>query len=184
MYEKIEVVLNEKSNTFFDIVKSILVPITIAISTYLYTTSVNQNNVNQKYIEIAINILKDPPSQKNEDLRKWAIKIINKYSEIKLDKKLKQSLIKNIQISNSYDDIFLKSNKYHFKWPYDPDVKGYEFEIQQKLDENSSWQFYDGKSIKGNIDNIINDIPNNSKHIRWRITPGKSKRKNKWIQIK
>jgi len=184
MNEKIEVILNEKSNVLFDIIKFIAVPITIALSTYFYTVSVNQNNVNQKYIEIATNILKEPPSKKNENLRKWAIKIINNYSEIKFEKELEQSLIKNIQLANFQKFFFLKPDEYHFKWSYDLNVKGYNFEIQQQLDDNSSWKFYNGKSISGNTDNIVDFIPINAEHIRWRITPIDNKTKNKWIYIR
>jgi len=184
MSEKIEVILNEKSSIFFDIVKFIAVPITIAISTYLYTISVNQNNVSQKYIEIATNILKESPSQKNEDLRKWAVEIINKYSDIKFENKLKQSLIEDIQLVGFQNYYILKPNEYHFKWSYNPNTKGYSFEIQQQLDNNSTWQFYNGKSIIGDTDNIVTFIPIDAKHIRWRITPIENKLKSNWIQIK
>ena len=47
-----------------------------------------------KYLELAIGILRSPPSEDTENLRVWAIDVMDKYSEVSINQKMKQELAK------------------------------------------------------------------------------------------
>jgi len=88
-----------KAKIFFEIlailVGTILIPILISHSTKEYSKSLKEREIGIRYVELAINILReDPAKQDMEDLRTWAIAVINKYSSIPLSEKSKNELMK------------------------------------------------------------------------------------------
>ncbi len=64
---------------------AIAIPIVIHFSTVNYTNSLKEREIGVRYVEVAINILReDPDKQKTKELRRWAIDVINKNATIKL----------------------------------------------------------------------------------------------------
>lgn len=61
-----------------------------------------EKEIQLKYISLSIQILSSPPSQSNSSVRKWAVDIINKYSEVKMDEKVELELIMK-QLMRQYD---------------------------------------------------------------------------------
>lgn len=74
----------DKSQIIVSILSSILIPIVIALAGYFINDTIKDREIRLKYIEIAINILSEKPSQDSIGLRLWAIDIVAKYSELKL----------------------------------------------------------------------------------------------------
>ena len=78
----------EKAKILSVLIASIVIPIVIAFIGNAYTKSIKNNEINIRYVELAINILNEPPETEGEfenlALRSWAIEIINNYSEIPL----------------------------------------------------------------------------------------------------
>lgn len=117
-----------------------IIPITIALVSVYYTNVQKNSEINLKYIELAIDILKQPSSDNNKYLKDYAKNIIKEYSEIPLSKEVEEE-IKNI-------NFFLKK---------------YVLDIEQKIDD-------DWKVVKNiTIDDLEKLAPIPSKHIRWNI---------------
>jgi hypothetical protein len=80
---------------------SVLVPIVLAVIGNAYTNAVKQSENKVKYTELAISILKDKPSQETQDVRAWAIDVINQYSGVPMSAKAKNQLLGN-QLARGY----------------------------------------------------------------------------------
>jgi len=55
--------------------------------------------LNLKYVELAVTILKEEPNEKTKNLREWAIKNINNYSNIKMSSEVQKELENNVLFS-------------------------------------------------------------------------------------
>lgn len=56
------------------------IPLMAAFLLYYYDSRVRDREVNVKYVEVAIGILKAPPDQQTAHLRDWAIAVVDKHS--------------------------------------------------------------------------------------------------------
>ncbi len=99
-FDKIQIIL--KSITTLSIVA---IPLIIAFYSNRLTESINEKEINLKYVELSIKILSDAPrdstsekseSDKNDsdNIRQWAIDIIDELAPIKMTKATKDELKK------------------------------------------------------------------------------------------
>ena len=72
----------------------ILVPIIIGIYGHQINSTLKQRDIESKYIEIAVTVLREQPRKDTSALREWAINIIRSYSEIPMDHLAVQELKK------------------------------------------------------------------------------------------
>ena len=79
----------EKTRIVSNLAATILIPLAIALVGNWYTSAIKQKELSAKYVELAIKILNKEPSEGSEEIRQWAIKIINTYSEVKIPEQLK-----------------------------------------------------------------------------------------------
>jgi len=62
--------------------------------------SISEKEIRQEYIKIAVDILRDKPSEETTEIRFWAIEILNEYSEIKLNEESIEQLKRNSIMAN------------------------------------------------------------------------------------
>ena len=67
------------------IIGILLIPIILAILGWNVDNSFKESDIKMKYIEIAIDILRDKPKEETTSLRLWAMKVISQYSLVKFD---------------------------------------------------------------------------------------------------
>ncbi len=84
----------DKLGTLSALIASVLVPIVIVFVGNSYTSEMKHSEIRVKYLELAIGILKTSPSKDTEDIRKWAVKVIDNYSELPMDEKTKNELLR------------------------------------------------------------------------------------------
>ena len=89
----------KKVETIAKITSLVLVPIVLAIIGALINNSIKGKELKLKYVELAVNILKEEPNEKTKNLREWAIKNINDYSQIKMSAEVQKELEKNVLFS-------------------------------------------------------------------------------------
>src|SRR5947209_398230 len=58
----------------------------------LANTQKNQE-IEKGYVELGIRILSDPPTPESEELRKWAVKLVNAHTKVLLDGKAASSVV-------------------------------------------------------------------------------------------
>lgn len=62
----------------------LLVPAVIVVFGSIINNSIQEKTLQQKYIEIAVDILNSEPIKEREPLRRWAISVLKEYSPIKI----------------------------------------------------------------------------------------------------
>lgn len=82
----------KKAQTVSTIIASVLIPIVIAFIGHIVNQSIKNNELSLSYIELAVGILKDEPKPGTENLRAWAIDVVNNYSSVKLTTDAKKEL--------------------------------------------------------------------------------------------
>ena len=59
------------------------------------TASIKEKERETKMVSLAIDVLANEPTKDSIPLRKWAVKVVNKYSEIELDERAINYLLKH-----------------------------------------------------------------------------------------
>lgn len=85
----------------FQLLSLIVIPIVLFVVGQNIEQAISEREVKAKYIEIAVSILNQKPNPKTEELRNWALEIVQEYSEIKLSKEALATL-KSTSLSHSY----------------------------------------------------------------------------------
>lgn len=119
----------ERLKSLSAIIASVFVPLAVVIIANIYAGAMKDSETRIKYVELALAILKSPPATKT-DLREWAIKLINNYSEVKLDSSVRAQLLEEPLLSDV--DKFIQE-----KWAP-------EFMINLMTDENILRVFREG----------------------------------------
>lgn len=73
---------------------SVLVPIAVAVVGNAYTSALKESETRLKYTEIAVAILKERPLPDTQNVRGWAVDVLNKYSGVPIDQKAREELLR------------------------------------------------------------------------------------------
>lgn len=82
----------EKLKLWLQILATIAVPIVIVIIGNQVQQSIAEREVGKSYVQMAIEILKAPPSKETMELRQWAVATVDKLSPIPLSRKVQEQL--------------------------------------------------------------------------------------------
>ena len=74
------------------IASAVAVPVVLAILGYFVQRSLADAGLKKDYVQMALSVLKEAPSKENEQLRKWAIAVLDKNSPVPLPPSLKVQL--------------------------------------------------------------------------------------------
>jgi hypothetical protein len=94
----------EKAKIIRDVISTILIPLIIFIVGNSLTTSLKRLEIEANFVQLALEILREEPSVNNKNLREWATKVINNYSEVKLSETIKKELIDSIFLPNENNE--------------------------------------------------------------------------------
>jgi hypothetical protein len=72
----------------------LLIPTLVGFFGYQINAAVKDKEISQKYVELAIGILKGDPDKESPALLEWAINIVNANSPVKIDPKVREELKK------------------------------------------------------------------------------------------
>ena len=73
----------------------VVIPLAIALGSWLVSNAIQQSQKRVKYIEIAVGILDKEPSPKKKAIRDWAIEVLAEYSPIEVNNDMKEALRNN-----------------------------------------------------------------------------------------
>jgi hypothetical protein len=82
----------EKLRVSATVISAVLIPVVVAIIGYYVNTAIKGDELSLKYVELAVSVLQDTPRDETENLRNWAIDIINNYSDVRLSEDAKLEL--------------------------------------------------------------------------------------------
>ncbi|MCH7726690.1 MAG: hypothetical protein IH991_09455 [Planctomycetes bacterium] len=76
------------------------IPVVVVLVGNMFTTAINVRNRETRFIEIAVNVLSDKPTEANKPLREWAVEILVMHSPVELTKRQQQLLVEEETILN------------------------------------------------------------------------------------
>ncbi len=88
----------EKLNSVSAIVAAVLIPVVVAFIGHGYTKAVKERELQGRFIELAVSILREKPTETNANLRTWATSVIDKYSGLPFTDPAREDLIQRITI--------------------------------------------------------------------------------------
>lgn len=80
--------------TGFATLAAILVPVIAAFISESITSSLKEKEMGHKYVELAVGVLKEKETSESINIRKWAQKIVDHYSPVKMSEEAKQEVLK------------------------------------------------------------------------------------------
>jgi len=89
----------EKVKTLGTLISIVIIPVLLGVIGNQYTQAIKERDIQGKFVELAVSILNQPPSEASRNLRSWATQVIDKYSGVPLSDATKQDLIDNISIT-------------------------------------------------------------------------------------
>ncbi|MFD2432071.1 hypothetical protein ACFSO9_00090 [Mesonia maritima] len=84
----------EKLKSISVMIASIFVPLAVILIGNWYSSALKESEIQVRYVELAVDILKENPSDNKSNMRGWAVDLINSYSEIKIDEQTRNELLK------------------------------------------------------------------------------------------
>ena len=69
-----------KLKIFSNAFAAVVIPIAVAWIGYQYTQSIKEREIQGKFVELAVDILRTEPKPEDKALRDWGTQIINKFS--------------------------------------------------------------------------------------------------------
>jgi hypothetical protein len=85
----------------FKILSAVLVPAAITLVGHWYTSAISERGIEAKFVELGVSILQAPPTSGTENLRTWAIAVLNRYSGVQINEATSRDLIQNIPLPSS-----------------------------------------------------------------------------------
>lgn len=71
---------------------AVVIPVVLAIVGNWYSQAIKEREIQGRYVELALSILKEPADPNNQNIRKWALLVIDRYSGVPLDLRSKEEL--------------------------------------------------------------------------------------------
>ena len=97
-----------------------------------------KREIQARYVELAIGILSQEPTKQTENIRRWAIQVINFYSDVKIGNETKDELLREKLQSTT-------------KPPLRPVLSAFQsgqYKVEIPSDVESMWVFYQLKSVQ------------------------------------
>ena len=137
----------ERMKTIATIVTAIFVPIAVAFLGGYYSGLSKDREIQGKFVELAVSILKEPPEKQSLALRSWAIDVLNDYSGVKIPEPARKSLMETISLPSAAaavrDVQMMLANLGYFKGTVDGQI------TSQLREAVSSFQKANGISADG-----------------------------------
>ena len=71
---------------------ALALPIVLAMIGNRYTNALKEREIQGRFVELALSILKEPPKPESRGVRGWAIGVINQYSGVPLSQEAREDL--------------------------------------------------------------------------------------------
>jgi hypothetical protein len=75
----------EGLNAISGFLAALAIPVVLAILGHRYTNALKEREIQGRFVEIAVDILEEPPNPERQGVRRWAIKVVNEYSGVPMD---------------------------------------------------------------------------------------------------
>lgn len=91
----------EKLKAISATISAVVIPIVVLIVGNNYSAATKERELQGKFVELAVAILREPPEKQSRNLRDWATQVITNYSGVPLSPEAKRELIETIPLPGS-----------------------------------------------------------------------------------
>lgn len=128
----------KKIQEWTPLLATVIIPVALALATGWVSTAIKEREVQARYVELAIGILSQEPSKQTENIRKWAIQVINFYSDVKIGDETREELLREK----------LQSTIKPATTPVLSVFQSGQYKVEIPSDVESMWVFYQLKSVQ------------------------------------
>lgn len=93
----------EKAKTISSIISAIVIPMVLAWIGHGFTSALKERELQGKFVELAVQILREEPDKQAAGLRDWATQVLNKYSGVPLSAETKKALIDSTRLPSGLE---------------------------------------------------------------------------------
>lgn len=86
---------------------AVAIPVVLALIGYFVQSSLADAGLKKDYVQMALGVLKEQPTKENEQLRQWAIAVLDKNSPVPIPPNLKSQFVKSTTF-----DFFIRSEDF------------------------------------------------------------------------
>jgi hypothetical protein len=83
----------EKAKALSTIISALAVPVVLAVIGYYFNAALKEREVQGKFVELAVAILREQTQESTRPLRSWATRVIDRYSGVPLTEEAKALLL-------------------------------------------------------------------------------------------
>jgi len=76
-------------------VAAVVIPVVVAYVGNEYSTALKERELQGRFVELAVDILREEPDKEHSELRKWAASVIDTYSGVKLTDDARSELVES-----------------------------------------------------------------------------------------
>lgn len=84
----------EKFKIFSGSLAAVLIPLALAFIGNGYSQALKEREMQGRFVELAVSILRETPTPQTENIRGWAVDVLNEYSGVQLGAGAKNDLIR------------------------------------------------------------------------------------------
>ncbi|MFK0089732.1 hypothetical protein ACIQUS_20850 [Pseudomonas sp. NPDC090755] len=93
----------EKLKAISSVVAAIVIPLAVAWVGNGFSTALKEREIQGKFVELAVQILREEPSKQAAGLRDWATEVLNKYSGVPFSAETKKALIESTPLPSGFE---------------------------------------------------------------------------------
>ena len=86
-------------NAISGLLAAVAVPLVLAVIGSRYTNALKEREIQGRFVELALSILKEPPRAEARGVREWAIAVVNQYSGVPLGREATEDLKSGVLIA-------------------------------------------------------------------------------------
>lgn len=93
----------EKLKALSSVIAAIVIPIVVAWVGNGFAKALKEREIQGKFVELAVQILREEPSKQAAGLRDWATEVLNKYSGVAFSAETKKALIESTPLPSGFE---------------------------------------------------------------------------------
>jgi len=93
----------EKLKAISSVIAAVVIPLAVAWVGNGFSTALKEREIQGKFVELAVQILREEPSKQAAGLRGWATEVLNKYSGVPFSAETKKALIESTPLPSGFE---------------------------------------------------------------------------------
>ncbi len=103
----------QKAKVASQVAAILLMPLILALVGHTLSSALKEREARTRFIELAISILREEPRSEYEPIRKWALEVVDRYSEIKIEGSVRTALLSELALPRSKSSV-IEAESFHF----------------------------------------------------------------------